>query len=74
MRSPFSGILPLRLRRTSGRILCSLPLPRADCDSESYLRELVVVASPTPPRLRHLTVYRRLPASAEGPGYPPQAA
>ena len=74
MRSPFSRLLPLRLRRIPGRILCSLLLPRADCACQTFLRELVVVASPMPPYLRHLTVYRRLPESVEGPGYPPQAA
>ena len=74
MRSPFSRLLSLRLRRIPGRLLCSLPLPRADCACQPFLRELVVVASPTRPHLRRLTVYRRLPASAEDPGYPPQAA
>ena len=74
MRLPLSQLLPLRLRRIPGRFLCSLPLPRKGCAREPFLRELVVVASPTSPYLRHLTVYRRLPESVEGPGYPPQAA
>ena len=58
-------------QRLPGRLICRLPLPPCYATGSALGRELVVVVSPTPPRLRRLTVFRRL---AVGPADPLQAA
>ena len=49
----------LKVRSVRGRLVWLLSLPRPYA-AEGFVRELLVIASPTPPRLRRLTVYRRL--------------
>lgn len=71
MISRFSRLLTVRLRPGRGELLCRLALPPARCLPAGLARELVVVASPTAPRLRRLTVYRR---AGDAPVDPPRAA
>jgi hypothetical protein len=59
----------LRLRSVGGRLVCLLSLPRLHA-AEGFVRELLVIASPTPPRLRCLTVYRRLAGPPPRPRLP----
>jgi hypothetical protein len=49
----------LRIVSLGGRCVCLLSLPRLHARA-GFVRELLVIASPTSPRLRRLTVYRRL--------------
>ena len=58
----------LKVRSVRGRLVWLLSLPRLHA-AEGFVRELLVIASPTPPRLRRLTVYRRL-AGPPGPRVP----
>ena len=71
MISRFSRLLTVRLRPGRGELLCRLALPPARCLPDGLARELVVVASPTVPCLRRLTVYRRVTGAPEEP---PRAA
>ena len=59
----------LRLRPLPGRLLCLVGLPIGGG------RELALVASPTPPHLRRLAVYRggARPTGSTPPGDPPRA-
>jgi hypothetical protein len=59
----------LRIRAIGGRWVCLVSLPRLHA-AEGFVRELLVIASPTPPRLRHLTVYRRLAGPPPRPRLP----
>jgi hypothetical protein len=58
-----------RLRSFRGRLLCLLSFPRLHA-TDGYVREILVIASPTPPRLRRLTVYRRLAGPPPRPRIP----
>ncbi len=71
MRSPSNDRFSLRLRRRRSGLLCRLVLPALFPLPDGLTRELVLVASPTAPRLRYLTVYRR---ALNGHGEPPRAA
>jgi hypothetical protein len=71
MISPSSRAFPLRLWAARGRLVCLLALPHRFLAPPGFARHLVVIASPTAPRLRRLMVYRRLAAS---PDDSPQAA
>ena len=51
--------LSVRLRTVRRRLLCLVGLPERSSDGP-FTRQLVLVASPTAPHLRRLTVHRRL--------------
>jgi hypothetical protein len=59
----------IRLRTFRGRLLGLLSLSRID-PAGGYCRETVLIASPTSPRLRRLTVYRRLGGPPPRPDLP----
>ncbi len=61
-----------RLRSVRHRLLCLIRLPWRDV-SGTHTRELALVASPTAPYLRRLTIYRRREAPPSCPDTP-QAA
>ncbi len=63
----------LRLRPIRNRLLCLVRLPWCDASS-TCTREFALVASPTSPYLRRLTVYRRSGAPPSYPDTPPKAA
>ena len=66
-----SSRLPwLRLRSGRGRLLCLVGLPIRSGPTGRFAAELALVASPTAPRLRRLTVLRRLDAGAHPDGAP----
>ena len=69
---PSSGV-SFRLRAAGRRLLCLIGLPATPAGS-SFARELVLVASPRPPRLRRLVVHRRLAAPVPCPEDTPEAA
>lgn len=58
-------LLALRLWRSHGRLVCGLIMPWNRGVSSAPAHEVVVVVSPTAPRLRRFAVYRR---PAAGPG------
>lgn len=70
----FSWRPSLRLRPTRGRLVCRISLPVRRFARGACHRELVLVASPLAPRLRRLTVYRRLADPLRGPDEPPRTA
>jgi hypothetical protein len=70
---PASRAVPFRLQATSRRLLCLIGLPD-DPAAGGFARELVLVASPRPPRLRRLIVHRRLAGPAPCPDDTPEAA
>jgi hypothetical protein len=59
----------LRVRSFRGRLICLLSLARLHVE-DGYVREILVIASPTPPRLRRLHVYRRLAGQPPRPTLP----
>jgi len=67
--SPFSRIGSLRLQPLNGRLLCRILIGTCRVSSHEVDREIVIVAAPTSPYLRHLIVYRP-PVADE----PPRAA
>jgi len=67
--SPFSRIGSLRLQPINGRLLCRISIGSCRVPCHQVDRELVIVAAPTSPYLRHLIVYRP-PVADE----PPRAA
>jgi hypothetical protein len=74
MLSRFSRLLSIRLRTVRRRLLCRFPLPQRRSPSECVGRELVLVASPTPPYLRWLIIYRGGTGPMPEPVEPPRAA
>ena len=70
MISRSSRLLSFRLWSLRRRLVCRLGLPQRD----ALARELVLVASPTAPHLRRLTVHRRLGAPSLLPDDAPEAA
>ena len=58
-----------RLRSFRGRLIGVLSLARLHV-GDGYVREILVIASPTPPRLRRLNVYRRLAGQPPRPTLP----
>ena len=65
--------LSVRLRTVRRRLLCLIGLPEQSTDG-AFTRQLVLVASPTAPHLRRLTVHRRLGAPSLLPDDAPEAA
>jgi hypothetical protein len=59
----------IRLRTLRGRLLGLLSLSRLNA-AHGYVREDLLIASPTWPRLRRLTVYRRLGGPPPRPDLP----
>lgn len=51
------GLRALSVRPGGGRLLCRLRLP--DREEAGHSKELVLVASSTPPHIRRFTVYRQ---------------
>ena len=66
---PSEPMPTLSVRSVNGRLVCLLSLPRLHA-AEGFVRELLVIASPTPPRLRRLTIYRRLAGPPPRPRLP----
>jgi hypothetical protein len=54
-----SRLLFLRVQPFHGRLLCRISLRPSPDSVQAPDRELVIVAAPSPPRLRHLIVYRQ---------------
>ncbi len=71
--SLFALARAFRLRPVRNRLLCLIRLPWRDANGIST-RELALVASPTSPYLRRLTVYRRRATPPSYPDTPPKAA
>jgi len=67
--SPFSRIGSLRLQPINGRLLWRIAFGSCRVSCHEVDREIVIVAAPTSPYLRHLIVYR--PPVADDP---PRAA
>jgi hypothetical protein len=59
----------IKVRSFRGRLICLLSLARLHI-ADGYVREILVIASPTSPRLRHLSVYRRLAGQPPRPTLP----
>lgn len=66
--------LAVRLRQVAWQILIRVALPQRGGSRDSAGRELVLVASPTPPYLRRLTVYHGRNRLEPQPFDPPRAA
>ena len=66
---PSDPMPTFRLRSLRGQLLFLLSLPRLHV-ADGYVREILVIASPTTPRLRLLTVYRRLAGPPPRPRIP----
>lgn len=66
-------VLSVRLRTVRRRLLCLIGFPEQGIDG-AFTRQLVLVASPTAPHLRRLTVLRRLGAPSVLPDDAPEAA
>ena len=62
MTSPSSWLPWLRLRSGRGRLICLVALPARTGTTGRVAAELALIASPTAPRLRRLTVLHRLDA------------
>jgi len=71
MRSRSNRRFSLRLRRRRSGLLCRLVLPDFSALPDGLAREFVLLASPTTPHLRRLTVYRR---RSGAPDEPPRVA
>jgi hypothetical protein len=59
----------IRVRTFRGRLLGLLSLSRIN-PTDGYIRETFLIASPTSPRLRRLTVYRQLGGPPPRPNFP----
>ena len=64
-----SAVAAFRLRPVHNRLLCLIRLPWRDV-SATHIREFALVASPTAPYLRRLTIYRRREAPPSHPDTP----
>lgn len=74
MTFPSNLVPSLRLRAIGGRLVCLLSLPSGNAPHRGFSRQLALVASPRPPHLRRLTVYRRDAEPALRPGGAGRAA
>jgi single-strand DNA-binding protein len=71
---PSSRQSPIRWQPVARQLLCRFPLPPCHALAPAFSRELILVASPTAPRLRRLIVYRRRTEPMARPPVPPPAA
>ena len=73
MTFPANRLPAVRLWSAGGRVFCRITVPWRDAGG-GLTREWALIASPTAPHLRRLTVYRRSPGPPAFPDEPPAAA